>query len=670
MIDVLFIGPVPTSINEVGAAGPYLLGECRAHGLTARYLDANMHLFNLCMRNPDLYNAKVEALISMKYDETVNQLIDWISDKITEFQPKVLGVNVFSSLSHNFAAAIIMQHPKVVIGGVGANRLFADSGKPFAEQFKDLTVGHQTNDGISEILRYLKHDTPRGQFTPDYTCYDLDQYCWDNGKRLPMMTSRGCVRRCSFCDVPSHWPTFTWQDPKDVVRQMVAVHRDTGVKVISFNDSLVNGNLKNFETLLESISAAMDDGHLPRDLSWSGTYIIRRNSHRLSRIHELMGKTNARGMTVGIESGSDKIRFEMEKKFTNDDLAAELAGFAANGVSANLLFFPSWPTETEDDFNDTLALLTRLSSFSDRGTIDTLGLGQLGFMLLDGTPIWERRSEIELKEGPNNMLWTCGINPDLTFWKRVERRHRLQRHALNLGYKLTHESMFQSHAYHFLKNNKDVIKEYAGICDFREVKDDIGIVHLKMTVINNNKTIKHISCAETGQHWMLDHGIHEIEVISESSIHLGFSGIKYDPDQLSRFDNGEIYSNDQLFIESISVNGIDVTLTGFREVMPIRFQDTRIMELTDRNPRAIIGDALGEIIPNIAVKGWIRDKQFADRGMMRLLDRKLLDYIEEEFYERLPSAERGLQATVIPAAEHHRLAASGEAELPGTYQDP
>ena len=659
MIDVLFIGPVPTSINEVGAAGPYLLGECRAHGLTAHYLDANMHLFNLCMRNPDLYNAKIEALISMKYDETVNQLIDWISDNISRLNPKVLGVNVFSSLSHNFAAALIMQHPKVVIGGVGANRLFADSGKSFAEQFKDLIVGHQTNDGISEILSYLKHDTSRGLFTPDYTCYDLDQYCWDNGKRLPMMTSRGCVRRCSFCDVPSHWPTFTWQDPKDVVRQMIAVYEDTGVNVISFNDSLVNGNLKNFETLLESISDAIDRGQLPRDFSWSGTYIIRRNSHRLSHIHELMGKTNARGMTVGIESGSDKIRFEMEKKFTNDDLAAELAGFAANGVSANLLFFPSWPTETEDDFNDTLGLLTRLSPFSDSGTIDTLGLGQLGFMLLDGTPIWERKAEIELKEGPNNMLWTCGINPDLTFWKRVERRHRLQRHALGLGYKLTHESMFQSHAYHFLKNNRTTIKEYAGKCEFNEVIDHVGDIDFKIVVINNNKSIKTIACRETAQSWDLDHGVHEISIITNGSAHLNFTGIAYDPKNLSHYENGEIYSNDQLFIESISINGIDVTLTGFREILPFRFQDPRIMELTDRNPRAIIGDAEVAIVPTTAVKGWIRDKQFADRAMMRQLDRKLLDYIEEEFNERLPSAERGLQATVISALEHDRMAASG-----------
>ena len=670
MIDVLFIGPVPTSLNEVGAAGPYLLGECRAHGLTARYLDANMHLFNLCMRNPDLYNAKVEALVSNKYDETVNQLLDWINNHIEELRPKVLGVNVFSSISHNFAAAVIMQHPKVIIGGVGANRLFSDRGKSFAEHFKDLIVGHQTNDGISEILKYLKHDQPRGEFTPDYTCYDLDQYCWDNGKRLPMMTSRGCVRRCSFCDVPSHWPTFTWQDPKDVVRQMIAVHKDTSVKVISFNDSLVNGNLKNFETLLESIHDAMECGQLPKDFTWSGTYIIRRNSQRLSRIHELMGKTNARGMTVGIESGSDKIRFEMEKKFTNDDLAEELAGFAANGVTANLLFFPSWPTETEADFDDTLALLTRLSPLSDKGTIDTLGLGQLGFMLLDGTPIWERKSEIGLREGPNNMLWTCDTNPDLTFWKRVERRHRLQRHALALGYKLTHESMFQSHAYHFLKNNKDTIKSSAGICDFHEVNDSIGELRLRMTVINNSRSIKHIRCPETDQQWTLDHGIHEIAIDSLGSIHLDFTGIDFDSNHIRLFDNGEIYSNDQLFIESIFLNGIDVTLTGFREVMPITFQDPAIMELTNRNPRAIIGDALGEIIPTAAVKGWIRDKQFADRGMMRQLDRKLLDYIEEEFNERLPSAKRGLQATVIPAAEHHWLAASGKAELLGTYQDP
>jgi len=631
MIDVLFIGPVPTSINEVGAAGPYLLGECKAYGLAARYLDANMYLYNLCKRDPDFYNSKIENLISGTYDEIIDQMITWINDNIQQLSPKVLGLNVFSSLTHNFISALITMHPKIVIGGVGANRLYRDTGVSLAEYFKDTIVAHQTNDGISEILRYLDHYQPRGSFTPDFTCYDLDQYCWDNDKKLPMMTSRGCVRRCSFCDVPSHWPTFTWQDPQDVVRQIIQIYNDTGIKKISFNDSLVNGNLKNFELLIRSMLSAMNRGDLPRDYSWSGTYIIRRNGKKLGHIHELMGETNAEGMTIGIESGSDKIRFEMEKKFTNDDLADELAGFAANGVTANLLFFPSWPTETEDDFSDTLDLLTRLSHLSDQGTIESLGLGQFGFMLLDGTPIWDRKEKIGLREGPNSMLWKCDSNPDLSFWKRVERRHRLQRHALSLGYKLTHESMFQSHAYHFLKNNNQIIKSHVGSFDFNEVIDETGEIRCEMVIVNNNKPPKRMRCQETDQEWILDHGIHEITISHNNSLHLSFHGIDFDPCNLLQFENGEIYSKDQIFVQSIHINGIDVTLLGFTDVLRVIFKDDRIMSLKNRNPRAILGDAELAILPVGSVKGWIRDMQFGNRKMMRNLDRKLLDYIKHEF---------------------------------------
>ena len=100
----------------------------------------------------------------------------------------------------------------------------------------------------------------------------------------------------------------------------------------------------------------------------------------------------------------------------------------------------------------------------------------------------------------------------------------------------------------------------------------------------------------------------------------------FDPRILDRFDNGEIYSNDQLFIQSISLNGIDVTLTGFRDLMPIHFEDADIERLTDRNPRAIIGDAEAVIRPLGSIKGWIRDQQ-SNRQMMRLMDRKLIDYI-------------------------------------------
>ena len=630
MIDFLIIGPIPTSLNEVGAAGPYLLGECRAHGLDAIYLDANMQLFNLCLRDPHVYNAKVELLISSKgeipNDPVLVELFQWIGDAVNKHSPRAIGLNVFSSLTHSFAGAVIQHWPRVIIGGVGANRLYKD-GATFAEHFKHLIAAHQKTDGIDAVLEYLGHDpTARGEFTPDYSCYDLDQYCWDGQRKLPMMTSRGCVRRCAFCDVPSHWPAFTWQDPKDIVRQMSAVCAQTGVRNISFNDSLVNGNLKNFESLLIEMHAAMSDGRLPVDFTWSGTYIIRRHNERLSRIHELMGLTNAKGMTIGIESGSDRIRFEMEKKFTNADLLMELEGFKQNGVTANLLFFPSWPTETEDDFRDTLALLKELEPYSDHGTIDTLGLGQLGFMLLDGTPIWDDKDQIGLREGPDSMLWHCESNPTLTFWTRVARRHRLQRHALSLGYRLTHETMFLSHAYHYLKNNRDMILSVAGSPLFEEQIDPSEILVCKMTVINNAPGIKQLVCKETAQSWKLDHGIHDIEIKHDGHITLGFKGMTFDPRILDRFDNGEIYSNDQLFIQSISLNGIDVTLTGFRDVMPIHFEDADIERLTDRNPRAIIGDAEAVIRPFGSIKGWIRDQQ-SNRQMMRLMDRKLIDYI-------------------------------------------
>ena len=42
---------------------------------------------------------------------------------------------------------------------------------------------------------------------PDYGDYDLDQY---DGGRLMITGSRGCVRRCSFCDRHKHWKKFVF----------------------------------------------------------------------------------------------------------------------------------------------------------------------------------------------------------------------------------------------------------------------------------------------------------------------------------------------------------------------------------------------------------------------------------------------------------------------------
>ena len=53
---------------------------------------------------------------------------------------------------------------------------------------------------------------------PDYSDYDLDAY---EGDQIMITGSRGCVRRCTFCDIHKHWKKFVYRKGQDIANEMI-----------------------------------------------------------------------------------------------------------------------------------------------------------------------------------------------------------------------------------------------------------------------------------------------------------------------------------------------------------------------------------------------------------------------------------------------------------------
>lgn len=625
-LNCLMLGSVPLSLNEVTLAPAIIAAKVRSKGHDFKFLDINLELYDFCQRNTDVYHEKVEYLCSQKPEFESDPIIIKWSNYIVEHISKcdVLLINVFSHRSHGVAFKFVkltremFSDVKIIIGGIGSHKIFnyiRTFDKEKDKRFGQMLLDNNYIDFWQEDVSTTKLDEalpnlPNIDYTKDfdYEIYKLDRYEWIDQKTLPLVGSFGCVRQCSFCDVITHFPKYSFIEADSLTKQIVEVQQQTGVKKFAFMDSLVNGSMKNFENLLKNLAHSKKQGWLSEDFEWSGTYICRPPSIQLDRIHELLKPSGAHNMIIGVETGSDKIRFEMDKKFTNNDLLSELDAFYQSQVKTQLLFFPAWPTETQKEFDETLELYKNISKYAQNGTIDSINIGGHGFNLLDGTPIDRDKHLIQLEAGPLGYLWKCHLNPELNFWEALRRRLLLVEVAMFYGIKLPWDNHMMRVLISSLSIHKEIILDYTGkiqkpILNFSDTLSTLHDVHkVKFSIINsgsdvcsfvihiNNKLIKHHDCVP---------GFNTVEFeitkkfFDRLDIKFEFKFPKNYTPTFDKHPNGEYYSKNGIYIDKVFIDEKDIALWGFEKISEYTIKDKEILPLdfyTKVNIRCIVNN--------------------------------------------------------------------------------
>jgi tRNA A37 methylthiotransferase MiaB len=635
--NVVMIGSLPMSLNELALAPAIISSKVRKKGYNFKFIDINLELFKKCNQNFRLYQAKTQILQEfndIKNDKIIKLWNDQILKKISVCQ--YLIVSVFSHFSQPTAYRFIQQikktYPdiKIVVGGIGSQKKISHSddaqiAKWISKEFKitnsnifgelllinGMIDSWQTDQTASEIEEKIPtHSNLQSTTIPelDFSIYDLESYQWLYGNRsIPMLGSYGCVRQCSFCDVLTHFPKYSFIEADDLTKSIVDAYRQTGISKISFMDSLVNGSMSNFLSLLKNLKQSKQNSWLPKDFSWSGTYICRPRSTVLDQIHELLPQSGADNLVIGVESGSDRVRFEMQKKFTNQDLLYELTAFQQQQVKASLLFFPAWPTETLDDFNDTVKLFYQLAPFAQQGTIESVSLGTSGFGLLDGTPIDRDKDKIGLSAGPAPFLWTCADNPNLDFWESLRRRFAMADICENLGIQLISENTFRNYLHFVLTQHQDLIKDYSGKLlstilpttnlntsnlqsNLKMTVVNSGNVDIQVTLLHNVKIVKTHTCSPglTELTWKLETDIDRVDEFK-----LAFRFDKNHKINWQQYENGDYYDQNGVYLDNIYLDHKNITFWGWNQMVTQKLINPQ--ELPDNyndhiNKRAVTQD--------------------------------------------------------------------------------
>jgi radical SAM superfamily enzyme YgiQ (UPF0313 family) len=252
--------------------------------------------------------------------------------------------------------------------------------------------------------------------------------------RISITGSRGCVRRCTFCDVGHIWKKFRFRSANNVVTEILQHINETGIKQFIFTDSLINGSIKQFSDLMIRIVELKSQGILPEDLKYIGQFIVRPKSQFGEKYFQLMQESGCHNIQIGIESGSDRVRHHMGKKFSNDDIDFHLEMCSKYGIKNALLMMSGYPTETHEDHIATINMFKRYQKYLIDDTVVSVNLSQ-PYVLLKNTPMDDMRDELGIyNENYATHFFNIKTNPDLNIKERFRRYIELKMLLLDLKY--------------------------------------------------------------------------------------------------------------------------------------------------------------------------------------------------------------------------------------------
>lgn len=438
-MDVVICNFPPMVPWYIPAAPAILKGACNHVGLTSKFIDFNINHIK------------------------GNDNIDSWAEEVISYTPKVVALSLFSYHGRSFALALankLKQKTKditIIIGGPGLkddlnNAIQADVQREIDDKIIDHYVEH---DGEYPFLDFLteqfrlpsptKFETLEVPYLTDYSDHNFDfrkeHPRWDGYPiHIPITGSKGCVRNCTFCEIPGRWK-FALRDPGDIARDIKnTIPLLQGLNYhFHFTDSLVNGSLPAFNKLLDQFLEIKKE--YP-EFRWGGQFIIRRISQSGDDYWKKIADSGGQFLTIGVETGSDRLRAEMRKHFSNEDLSHSVSMMEKYGITCVFLMFTGMPTETEEDFNQTLELLTTLRPYQGH-VITEIELGYLT-TIYPGTPLYDSsKQDKDMILSKDSAVWFNKKNPTLNFKERINRRIRFEEHARQCGYQVAWDAHIQ-----------------------------------------------------------------------------------------------------------------------------------------------------------------------------------------------------------------------------------
>jgi len=326
---------------------------------------------------------------------TLKPYIETWAEEILSYNPQLVGFSLFMSSTN--ASVILAQYlkklkPELIIlgGGPEATRLkrvildkievFAPLNKKIADQnYFDFLVEGEGEKTLLEILFLIKQgrdfhsvegilynrdgkviaNTPRKLIDnldilayPDYEDFELGSY---TRRTLPIVTSRGCINRCTFCADSPLWKIYRYRSAQSVLEEIKFLIKKYHIRDFEIVDSTFNGDIHR----LEEICNLIIESNL--DIRWSAKATLRKEMN--TELLQKMKKAGCTSLGYGVESGSPRVLQDMRKNTDLNEIKRIIKDTYKAGIQANCFFIIGYPTETEGDFQLTLNFIQENAEF-------------------------------------------------------------------------------------------------------------------------------------------------------------------------------------------------------------------------------------------------------------------------------------------------------------------
>ncbi|KPJ67939.1 hypothetical protein AMJ44_07050 [candidate division WOR-1 bacterium DG_54_3] len=209
---------------------------------------------------------------------------------------------------------------------------------------------------------------------PAYDLIDIRKYkiqpTWVGENSLPILTSRGCPMRCSYCYNTQfsqrQWTSLTPEQSVALINTFVQKYNIKNIFLLDDNFFVNTKRVTRICNLLieNKMHINIYNANCRADsIAKMGVEYLR-----------LIRKAGFKQLLVGVESGSDKILSRIKKDITLHQVLTGSTNMKNAGIKPIYSFMAGFPFESVEDIKQTLSLMNRLSKENQEAFVYKLQL--------------------------------------------------------------------------------------------------------------------------------------------------------------------------------------------------------------------------------------------------------------------------------------------------------
>ena len=384
----------------------YLKAACEQAGIPIFAMDLNIRIYRRSLK-PDLWRMESYKMWTDPeiFNKTQKELDPLIEDELSSLwasKVKVVGISCNTG-NIAFARAIAKRirikraDMHIVLGGpaitnsldppsIGKSEadylVFGEAEESFPRLLMALLVDREPENilGVHKVgdpldLNSIQRPVIADLNSLSWPRFEKADLAFYRSSAIPILSSRGCVRRCSFCNDHHIYQSYRRVSPEKVLEQILWHKHSLNEDRFAFLDVLINGHPPTLEKLCELLASKAPG------IRWGAQAIIREEMS-LSLLKK-MKKAGCESLVYGLESFSGSVLDAMKKPYSPLLAKKVLADTKRAGITTTINLLFGFPGETEGHFNETMRSLKENAAIYDEVASISPCLINLGSDLFD-----------------------------------------------------------------------------------------------------------------------------------------------------------------------------------------------------------------------------------------------------------------------------------------------